>query len=128
VVEESGSFDARDAWASASRRVSSRLLYVEARSALAAARRARRLSPRGHREAKAVVELLWDAIEPMEIDEELVCSAGELAEDHRLRGYDAVHLASAVAVADAETVLVSADRDLLRAARACRLTTFPLAT
>ncbi len=74
------------------------------------------------------MELLWDAIEPMEIDEELVCSAGELAEDHRLRGYDAVHLASAVAVADAETVLVSADRDLLRAARACRLTTFPLAT
>jgi hypothetical protein len=40
-----------------------------------------------------------------------------------LRAYDAVHLASAVSVADAELVVVAADADLLAAARRLGLAT-----
>jgi predicted nucleic acid-binding protein len=66
---------------------------------------------------RRLLERLWEAIVPIEIDEELVARAGDLAEDHALRGFDAVHLASAESVADDETFVASADTDLLSAAR-----------
>jgi predicted nucleic acid-binding protein len=40
--------------------------------------------------------------------------AGEHAEDLGLRGYDAVHLATALELGDEEVVLVTWDRDLAR--------------
>ena len=52
------------------------------------------------------------------IDEALVRTAGELAERHRLRAADAMHLASAMRVRDAGTVFVSFDRRLRDAAAA----------
>jgi predicted nucleic acid-binding protein len=42
--------------------------------------------------------------------------AGELAQAHGLRGYDAVHLAAASAVADSDVVLVTGDSNLANAA------------
>ena len=42
--------------------------------------------------------------------------AADLAETHGLRGYDAVHLAAAEAVADGDLVLVTGDADLAAAA------------
>ena len=45
-------------------------------------------------------------------------NAGDLAQAHQLRGYDAVHLPAAVAALDAELVLVTGDNDLAGAARA----------
>jgi uncharacterized protein len=42
--------------------------------------------------------------------------AGDLAEAHALRGYDAIHLASAEAVANDETVVVTADPQFRAAA------------
>jgi hypothetical protein len=49
------------------------------------------------------------------IDAQLAHEAGRLAEKFALRGYDAVHLASALAAGEAIT-LVSWDEDLRRAA------------
>ncbi len=51
------------------------------------------------------------------IDEPLAKHAGDLAEEFKLRGYDAVHLASALAFG-AATTLVTWDDDLARAALA----------
>jgi hypothetical protein len=48
---------------------------------------------------------------------DLLRRAGDLAETHALRGYDAVHLASAAAIAHDRTVMVTADRHLRTAAR-----------
>ena len=48
------------------------------------------------------------------LDEPLADLAGELAVDHALRGYDAVHLATALSLREA--VMVSWDADLNRAA------------
>ena len=49
------------------------------------------------------------------VDTELVRAAGDLAERDALRGYDAVHLAAAIA--GQVTVVASADRQLVEAAR-----------
>jgi predicted nucleic acid-binding protein len=48
------------------------------------------------------------------VDAQLAREAGELAEKLRLRGYDAVHLASALGLST-DTTLVSWDEDLRRA-------------
>lgn len=50
------------------------------------------------------------------VDPVLARSAGRLAEDFGLRGYDAVHLATALELGDEEIVVVTWDRDLARAA------------
>jgi len=110
-------------WQSADRRVSSIVLYAEARSALGRARRATRVRERVISSRRRQLETLWDAVDRLEVTERLVRLAGELAERHELRAYDAVHLASAVSVADAELVLVAADGDLLEAARRLELAT-----
>jgi predicted nucleic acid-binding protein len=69
--------------------------------------------------AQAVDELDSIALEIsyIEVSAELAASAGDLAQAHGLRGYDAVHLASAVLINDAELALVTGDRELAVAAR-----------
>jgi len=53
------------------------------------------------------------------VDEPLARNAGRLAEEHGLRGYDAVHLATALSAEDRELVVVTWDQDLARAALRC---------
>ncbi|MEJ7798073.1 MAG: type II toxin-antitoxin system VapC family toxin [Solirubrobacteraceae bacterium] len=89
--------------------------YVEARAALAAARRHERLDAAALRTAKDELELLWEQVSIVLVDSALVRAAGDVAERDRLRGYDAVHLAAAIA--GQATVLASADRQLVKAAR-----------
>jgi predicted nucleic acid-binding protein len=72
---------------------------------------------------KRKLEALWAELDRVEATDGLVHLAGELAERQALRAYDAVHLASAVSVADAELVLVSADGDLLTAAQSLGIAT-----
>ena len=121
LIDEPGSVAAGRLWDDADRVVSVRLLQVEARAALAQAHRLGRLDGRGLRAAARALDLLVAEIDHVEIDERLVQSAGELAELHALRGYDAVHLAAALSVGDAELVVVTGDRELARAASAAGL-------
>lgn len=89
--------------------------YAEARAALAAVRRGTRLTAAAVRTAKAELELLWDQISVVVVDTDVVRAAGDLAEHDALRGSDAVHLAAAIA--GQVTVVASADRQLVAAAR-----------
>lgn len=89
--------------------------YVEARAAPAAAHRNARLSARSLKTAKEELEGLWAQVDVVAVSAQLVRAAGELAERERLRGYDAVHLAAALAAS--ATVLASADDRLIAAAR-----------
>jgi predicted nucleic acid-binding protein len=50
------------------------------------------------------------------VDDQLARGAGKLAEDLGLRGYDAVHLATALGLGDDDSVVVTWDEDLRRAA------------
>ena len=112
AIEGPGSDAAGATWDGADSVVTSRLSYAEARAALAAARRAGRLSPAGLIEAKGTVEARFGELDVVEVGRELVRCASDLAELHGLRGYDAVHLASALALEEIQLVLVTWDRDL----------------
>lgn len=103
-------------WNDASRVVSVRLLYPEARASLARAERMRRVSPAQH--AAAIVELdsTVAEVDHIELTADLATSAGALAHTHGLRGYDAVHLAAAIAVADTDFIVVTGDANLAAAA------------
>ncbi|MHB8695252.1 MAG: type II toxin-antitoxin system VapC family toxin [Solirubrobacteraceae bacterium] len=123
LVPEDGAAEAAAAWLHSERRVSSLMLYPETRAALARARRMGRLGPRQVRLARRRIEALWAAIDRIELTAPLAYRAGDLAEVYGLRAYDAVHLASAMSVADTDVVLVAADADLLAAASSVGLTT-----
>ncbi len=103
-------------WGSAYLAASSMLAYPEGRAALAAARRMDRLAEEEHREALAAFEELYAELATVGVDQELAARAGGYAEDLGLRGYDAVHLATALELGDEEVVLVTWDRDLAQAA------------
>jgi len=116
LLEEDGSAIADEVWALASSRIASRLVYPEARAALAAAERAGRIHSTALRAAVDELERACAAMSLIGIDWALALQAGEIAEQHALRGYDALHLATALNVDSAELVLVTWDRDLARAA------------
>ena len=117
LEEEDG--DEVDAlWWAATARVTSVISYAESRAALAAATRANRLTRSGLAEAKATLEAHWGELEAVQVDEALVRFAGDVAERERLRGLDALHLASALEGARGGTLtFVTWDIALRRAAR-----------
>jgi predicted nucleic acid-binding protein len=115
VVVEDGSELAAELWGNAYPAASSILTYPEGRAALAAARRLDRLGNDEHRKALADFEELYGDLVTIGVDQELAVRAGEYAEDLGLRGYDSVHLASALELGDDEAVVVTWDRDLARA-------------
>jgi predicted nucleic acid-binding protein len=95
---------------------SGRLIYAEARAALAQAVRLGRLAADDLAVAIEELASLYDQLDVLEIDDLLVRRAGELAQRHALRGYDAVHLAAAERVQNGTTVMVAGDGDLCAAA------------
>lgn len=78
--------------------------------------RARCLTTSGHRQALKDLEAAHGELFLVGIDQPLARRAGELAEGHSLRGYDAVHLASALALGE-DAVLVTWDQRPQTAAR-----------
>jgi hypothetical protein len=121
LVEEPSTDEAARLWDLADRVAAARLIYAEARAALAQAHRMGRLDPSQHRATVRQLEERYEELDRIEVDDGLVRRAGELAEACALRGYDAVHLAAAERLHDAETVLVAGDRDLCEAARSLGL-------
>ena len=99
----------------------SRIAQPEARAALAAARRAGRLGPRDHATAKRDLDRAVSSLRVVELHPALARAAGDAAERFALRALDAVHLATALALGDRDTVVVTWDRGLARAATAAGL-------
>lgn len=114
IIDEEGSDRAELIWESADSVASVSLVVVEARAALAAAVRGDRLSSEQLHDARTELAAFVDDLHLVDVTENLIESAARLAESESLRGYDAVHLASALLVDAA--VLTSADRDLCEAA------------
>jgi predicted nucleic acid-binding protein len=102
-------------WDDADVIVSSRLLYVEAAAALAQALRMGRLRKNEHFRCRRRLEQMWSAMDVVEVDEQMVTRAAELAQRLSLRGYDAVHCASAEQLDDDDVVAASGDQRLLTA-------------
>jgi uncharacterized protein len=121
LVEEAGSDVAGRLWDASDHVVSSRLVYPEARAALAQAHRTDRIDSKGLRRAVTGLEGLMRDLDLVEVAPSVVHRAGQLAELLALRGYDAVHLGSAESLVDPDLVLVTGDRQLLRAAGELRI-------
>lgn len=106
--------------------MTSRLTYSECLAALAAAVRAGRLTRSALRAAKAELERRWRQFVRIEVPEPVARAAGDLAEDHALRAYAAVQLASALEAGRGGSFLfVSFDQTLLWAARLSGLAVAP---
>jgi len=103
-----------DLWESADTVFASRLTYVEVHSALAARARARPRLRRRVAHARADADERWGAVAVVELDEHVCNVAALAARRYRLRGADAVHLASA-AVLGSSVLMVSRDEALRRA-------------
>ncbi|MFI9401569.1 type II toxin-antitoxin system VapC family toxin [Nocardia sp. NPDC052316] len=124
LVSESSSQSCRRFWDDADAVVSSRLLYVETAAALAQAHRMTRLNDEEHAACLRLLDQLWPQIEITEVDDALVLRAAELADQLALRGYDAVHCASAEQMEDTDTVAASGDSRLLAAWKSLGVATF----
>ena len=125
VVEEDGSNLAADLWDGCDAALSSRLAHPEVCAALAAAGRNRDLAPAELTEALDAWHGYWASMRPVELTVEVAERAASLAVDHGLRGADAVHLASAIALGDVEVVVAAWDRRLHAAAVAVGLAVAP---
>jgi predicted nucleic acid-binding protein len=120
-LDEDGSEQAMTLFAAAEVAITSALAFVEVRAALAAAVRAGRLEADAFETAKADLQTLSETfavIDPGGV----LRAAADTAERHALRAYDAVHLATALAVAADDLVFVCWDADLSAAASRAGLT------
>jgi predicted nucleic acid-binding protein len=115
LVTETGTPLSRELWDSADEVVTSRLLYVEAAAALARARRMDRITERHHQAAVASLSDLWRDFRVVEVDDFVTRRAAELADRCALRGYDAVHCASAERIDAPDLVVASGDKEVLGA-------------
>jgi hypothetical protein len=118
LIAEGGSERAASLWNSSDRVASVRPFYPETRAALAQARRLGRLTARSLRAAVDRLDALLAEMDIVEVDDALARRAGDLSEAHRLRGYDAVHLAAVERVRDPTVILVARDDALLEAGTA----------
>ncbi|WP_418275843.1 type II toxin-antitoxin system VapC family toxin [Isoptericola jiangsuensis] len=125
-VPESGSDLASALWNRAYVVITSRLADVELRATLAAGRRAGVLDTTTHRRAVEQWDTLWPALHRVEVTDRLAADAAELtAGPHPLRGADAVHVASALAVARGAGIVAAWDERVATAARSHGLRVLP---
>ena len=125
VIDEDGSDIAAELWDSCDAALASRLAYPEVRAALAAAERGGLITSRDGRRAAREWREFWAGIRPVELSSEVEQRAGELASALALRGADAVHLASALALGITEVVVAAWDKRLHAAATASSLAVAP---
>ncbi|HEY7173352.1 MAG TPA: type II toxin-antitoxin system VapC family toxin [Micromonosporaceae bacterium] len=124
LVAEPSSRACRRFWDDADVVVSCRLLFVEAAAALASAQRLNRLGARAYASSVRRLDALWEQMDIIEIDDALVRRAAGLTHRFGLRGYDAVHCASAEGLDDPMLVAATGDHRLLDALQRLGISTF----
>lgn len=119
-VREADSDEVRTRVASAEVVATSVLAYAEARAAFARKLREKGLSEEGYRSVKKALDRDWPSFFVLNVSAATARSAGDLAEKHGLRGFDALHLAAAVELKSTGATSLrfsSADARLCAAAR-----------
>ncbi len=112
VLDEVGSDLAATLWNACDAAMSSRLAYPEVCAALAAASRNHDLTAAEADAAAAEWEEFWASVRLVELSADVERTAGALAARHHLRGADAVHLASALALGTLGLTVAVWDRRL----------------
>ena len=101
---------------------------TEVAAALGRAARMEIVTREGAAKAHRIFAADWESLIRLPVTEALVARAGSIALDQFLRGYDAVHLASALAWRESlgeEITLATFDRELWRGAQAIGLSPWP---
>jgi len=127
-LAEEGSGAAWDVWASGMHVATSRISQAELSCALAAAVRDRRYAKEGVDDDVVDGKFLHDRAVIVEASSNVVNVASTIGVRHRLRGVDAVHVASALALTELDPTLVSWDERQRAAARAEGLPVYPETT
>ncbi len=125
VIDEEGSNVAAQLWDGCTVALSSRLAYPEVRAALGALHRNGAMSRSGLVQAEREWGEYWSAIRAVELTVDVEQQAGAFAVEHALRGADAVHLSSALAVGPGDLIVAVWDRRLSAGARAAGLRVAP---
>jgi hypothetical protein len=125
LAEEAGSDLAAELWDACDAAVASRLAYPEVRAALAAAAGNHDIRDHDLDAAEQAWASYWAATRPVELTPAVEQHAGQLAGVHALRGADAVHLASALAIGDSDLVVAVWDRRLHTGAQGAGLRVAP---
>jgi predicted nucleic acid-binding protein len=94
-VRERGTSQVRRLVGAARAVATSIVAYAEARAAFARLRRESPVSLRKHRQRVAQLNRDWGRYAVVELSAGVALNSGDLAERHGLRGFDAIHLASA---------------------------------
>lgn len=95
------------------------IAYAETRAALARKRREKGIEEKGYRRIKKEIDRDWENYFILNLTDEVAKSSGDLAEKYGLRGFDALHLASALLLKKEVSLSVafsSSDIKLSRAA------------
>jgi predicted nucleic acid-binding protein len=127
-VMEEGSQATRDMLRRAQVMGTGLLTRAELGAALARGARRGLLSEEEALESRRWLETVWPTWIHIAVDEDLVCRAEALAWEHGLRGYDAIHLAAALAWQgriNPSVVLATFGRELWEAAQQAGLTAWP---
>jgi predicted nucleic acid-binding protein len=95
-VEEDGSSEIAKLVSSADAVATSLIAYAEARAAFARRFREGAFSGRHYRALISSLHQDWERLLIIAVTDELVRFSGDLAERHHLRGFDAIHLSSAL--------------------------------
>jgi predicted nucleic acid-binding protein len=117
-VREKDSESVRDSVQASEAVATSVLAYAEARAAFARKLREQGITPDAHRTVKRALDADWPSFFVLNVTAGTARSAGDLAEKHGLRGFDALHLASAIELraAGVADLRFSSANDRLRAA------------
>lgn len=94
-VEEAGREVVREAMGAAEVAATSTVAYAEARAALARLLREGDFTEAEHRQVVERLDREWRGYHRLAVSDLVARRAGELAQRHALRGFDAIHLASA---------------------------------
>jgi predicted nucleic acid-binding protein len=95
-VQEKDSGDVAKLVSDAEAVATSIIAYAEARAAFARKFREKGISDEDHKRIKNDLDRDWENIFVIKLTDAVVRSAGDLAEKRSLRGFDALHLASAL--------------------------------
>lgn len=104
-------------WHNADGAVTSLITYAETAAALAKAEQMGRISESHHRLALRGLDSVFDELRTLNVDEDTIHLAADLANTYSLRGYDAVQCATAAGISSTSMVAITGDRALADAWR-----------
>ena len=128
---ETGSKEVIDSWRAANEIVSSSVAYAEAMASLHRKRRETRISTKTIANILDAFQRDWESFIRIEVTDDLNESINRITATYSLRGFDAIHLASALLIYERipeDFHFACFDRILLQAAQGEGLETLPAAT